>query len=233
MAGKTKKIETKEQYLKMPYHILNIEGISLSEKLLLSHIYGFSTKGCWQSNETIGRIFMVKERSISRWVKNLKKNGLVFWVHPKGRYRTLWAKSHPDVKAKQQLFYMGEKISKEAVIKGHAAQILHGQNCQGTKDRTVAPTATNECVQVRQNCLHINNTTKKDIIRKTIEPPSPLPAGGQAPAALEQRTRAQKEAVNNFLNTFGRSKRMQRTLLSEQETRDRVQQQRKALLASK
>lgn len=43
MAGKEK--EQKERYLKIPYHILNIEGLSLSDKVLLAHIYSFAKKG--------------------------------------------------------------------------------------------------------------------------------------------------------------------------------------------
>lgn len=231
MADKSKK--PTERYLKIPYHILNIEGISPAEKVLLAHIYSYGTNGCWESNETLGKIFKVDERSISRWVKNLKKHGFVFWVHPKGRYRTLWAKTHPDVKAAQKLFYMSEEISKEDVINCHAAQILLGQNCRGSIDKNVVATATNQCIQVRQNCLYINNTTNKDTMEKTIERPSPLPAGGQAPAALKCRTLAHQETIDNLKRTFGFVKKEKFTPLPEGEFQDRVQRQRAALLTAK
>jgi len=44
MVGNSKK--PKERYLKIPYHILNIKRLGLSEKVLLAHIYSFGEKGC-------------------------------------------------------------------------------------------------------------------------------------------------------------------------------------------
>ena len=55
-----------ELYLKVPYHILNIPGLGLCEKVLLAHIYSFGEKGCWQSNTTLGQMFFVDGRTISR-----------------------------------------------------------------------------------------------------------------------------------------------------------------------
>ena len=221
----------KELYLKIPYHILNIPDLGLCEKVLLAHIYSFGEKGCWQSNSTLGEIFFVDGRTISRWLARLKKNSLVLWVHPKGRYRTIWAKSHPEVKMTVTLSYMGEKISKEAVISGHAAMILQGQNCLGSIDKPDLPIATNQCIQVGQNCPHTNNTTKKDIITQITAPPSPLPAGGQAPAVLAERKNMAVRSIKDFKKQFGIGKR-RRALLSEKEINDRRQIQLKALLAT-
>jgi len=90
--------ETKNQkqfYLKIPYEILNLTGIGLCEKVLLAHIYSFGAKGCWQSNKTLAEIFMTSERSIRRWLVAIKAFLLV--KNPKGYYRTVWARSHPEV----------------------------------------------------------------------------------------------------------------------------------------
>jgi len=222
--------KTTERYLKIPYHILNIAELGLSEKVLLAHIYSFGTKGCWQGNDTLGEMFFVDGRTISRWLARLKKSGYVLWVHPKGRYRTIWAKSHPDVSAAASLSYIGEQISKEAVVTGHAAKILQGQNCPEGEDRSVLPTTTNQCIQVRQNCRHTNNTTKKDIMSNTTAPPSPLPAGGQAPAVLAERKAAAVEAVEQFKKRFGRKRRTSK-LLTREQMQNRAQEQRKTLLA--
>ncbi len=229
MAGKTKKQQ--ERYLKIPYHILNIDNMDLREKVLLAHIYSFGEKGCWQSNATLAEMFFVKDRTISRWVRVLKKAGLILWVHPKGRYRTLWAKSHPGVRTAQELFYMKEKISKEAVVKGHAAEILQRHHFPEGMDKTGVPTATNQCFQVRQNCPHINNTIKKDITGKTTAPPPPMPAGGQAPAVLADRKQAAQANIERFGKTFGSAKSWQP--LSEEEFHNRIQRQKKALLEMK
>jgi len=126
---------------------------------------------------------------------------------------------------------MGEKISKEAVISGHAAMILQGQNCPGSIDKPDLPTETNQCIQVGQNCLHTNNTTNKDIITQTTAPPSPLPAGGQASAVLKERKSTAVRGIEEFKKQFGIAKR-RRALLSEKEINDRRQIQLKALLAT-
>lgn len=228
--GKTADKTAKEQYLKVPYHILNIAGLGLCEKMLLAHIYSFGAKGCWQSNQTLGAIFFVGQRTISRWLGEAKKHGHVLWLHPKGRYRTLWAKSHPDVRAAATLSYMGEQISKEAVVTGRAAAILLRQNCPGGIDKSVVATTTNQCSQVRQNCPPTNNTTKKETTGATIAPPSPLPAGGQAPAVLAQRRTEAARAVEEFKIRFGLGRKLHQPL-SEQEFQNRRQQQRDALMA--
>ena len=223
-----------ERYLKIPYHILNIERLGLSEKVLLAHIYSFGQKGCWQSNTTLAKIFFIQGRTISRWVRTLKKAGLILWVHPKGRYRTLWVKSHPEVQTAQYLYYMGEKISKEAVVKGHAAKILQGHNCQGGIDKTGVPTATKSVFQVRQNCPHINNTTKKDTNGETTAPPSPLPAGGQASAVLEERKNGSIASIEQLENTFGSGALKQKSKLTNggfEESRQRNQKQVDSMLA--
>ncbi len=226
-----RKTEPKEQYLKLYYYILSIEGISLAEKNLLAHFHSYGIKGCWESNKKLGEILFVGERSISRFVTNLKKRGLVFWVHPKGRYRTIWSKLHPEVKASTFLYYMGEQISKEAIINGHAAEILLGQNCQESIEKSVVPTETKQCVQVRQNCLHTNNTTKKDTNRRTIERPTPLPAGGQSPAALVERTQARMDATEYFKQKFGIGAKKKFSPMSEAEFQTEKQKQKQALFA--
>ena len=43
----------KERYLKIPYHILNLPGLGLSEKVLLAHIHSYGAKRCWESNATL------------------------------------------------------------------------------------------------------------------------------------------------------------------------------------
>jgi len=230
---KEKGKKPKELFYIIPMHIFNIAGLSGDEKLLLAHIYSFGQKGCWQSNETLGKIFFTSARSISTWVSNLKKNKLVYFVHPKGRYRTLWSKTHPDVSTAEELLYMGEKIGKKEVINGNAAHILLRRNLPDPQEENCVPTKKNPVVEVGRNLLHTNNTTNKDTIKETTEQPPPLPAGGQAPAALKERTLAQKETIDNYKRIFGICKKEGYNPMSEAEFQDKVRLQRKALLALK
>jgi hypothetical protein len=229
MGDKNKK--TKEPYYLVPMHIFDIAELNGDQKLLLAHIYSFGIKGCWQSNETLGKIFRTSARTISKWISKLKKSKLVYWVHPKGRYRTFWAKTHPDVASFDELLYMNEKISKKSVIEGHAEEILLRKKLPTTHEENSADTEKKPVVQPGRNLLHTNNTTNKDTIKETIERPSPLPAGGQSSAALEYRTQAQQEVIENFKRTFGISKKGKFTPLSEDEFQNEKQKQRKLILA--
>ena len=98
MSGKAKsKKNSSERYLKISYSILNLRDISLCQKILLAHIYSFGWKGCYQSNKTLAEIFMVSPDTISRWIASVRK--YLYIKNPKGYYRTMWAKVHPDVQA--------------------------------------------------------------------------------------------------------------------------------------
>ena len=111
------------------------------------------------------------------------------------------------------------------------AVIRQRQNCPGGIDKSVLPTATNQCIQVGQNCPHTNNTTNKDIISITTAPPQPLPAGGQASAVLAERKNMSVGRIEKFHKQFGLGKESRR-LLSEKEINQRRQRQIKALLSS-
>ncbi|HUT30925.1 MAG TPA: helix-turn-helix domain-containing protein [Sedimentisphaerales bacterium] len=191
--GKTK--EPEERYLKLPNHILNLRSIGLSEKVLLAHFYSFGEKGCWQSNETLAEAFMVDERTIQRWFATIVKAGLVQVKCPKGRYRTIWVKSHPAVRAAAQLWYRGKAVSNRVnqvrqncrttnSSKGAEGEQVR-QNCRGKYDKNG--------FQVRQNC----RTTKNTTIRETITPP-PLPAHGQAAALLSDREQESRRQLQRF-----------------------------------
>ena len=78
--SKVKREKPKELYLKIPYHILNIAEIGLSEKVLLAHFYSFGVKGCWQSNATLAKMFMASPVTISRWISQLCANSFTLNV---------------------------------------------------------------------------------------------------------------------------------------------------------
>jgi len=216
----------------IPYSILNIrKGIlGFGEKVLLAHIYSFGVKGCWQGNKTLGKMFFVTERTISTWVGRLKRAGCILWVHPKGRYRTVWAKSHPDVRTASVLMYMGEEISKEAVVVGHAAKILLGRNLPGYSEEICVPTAKNDGTEVRRNLPHTDNTTGKDTISATTAVGLPLPAGGQATQLLVDRRADEMGRIEQLKHNFGRGGR--RTYRTEAECAQSKQAQQRVLLAS-
>ena len=231
MTTESEKQPEKSRGLWIPYHILNIPKAKLGygEKMINAHIYSFGRKGCWEGNDTLGEMFFVTGRTISTWIANLKKAGCIFWVHPKGRYRTIWAKSHPDVKTATTLLYMGEEISKEAVAKGHAAEILLRRHLRGGIEETFLPTTKDDCNQVGRNLLHTNNTTYKDISREATATPSPLPAGGQAPALLNDRKDEMVAQLEQQKKSIGLGARRRTAELTPAEREQRKQTQLMAL----
>jgi hypothetical protein len=221
-----KKSGKKVEGLWIPNEIL-VLPINDGCKILLAHIYSFGKKGCWQSNETMGKIFMVDERTISRRITTIKE--YLYVKSPKGYYRTLWVKFHPEVKEAVALWYQGQNIPKTKLNNWNEPV---RQKCPTEVDKSVEVSTTDECFRLRQNCLTTNTYTNKETNRKTATP-APLPAGGQASALLEYRKEKNKSQMNEFFRKFGKgppSKR--RKELTPQELERRKQDQLRALRAT-
>lgn len=213
--AKSKK-NSSERYLKIPYFILNLRGIGLCQKILLAHIYSFGQKGCYQSNKTLAEIFMVSPNTISRWIAHVCM--YLYVKNPKGYYRTMWAKAHPDVQA--------------------AAESRHksGGNCTshlGKSEEHVVQKSGSDFAKsetgLRQRCVTTNNNTNIETNKETTTPLPPLPAGGQAAAVLTDRKRQSIAEIERFKSSFGRQ--VPRPLTQE-EFEQRRQRMRKALLAT-
>jgi hypothetical protein len=198
-----------EQYLKIPYHILNIENLNLLEKVLLAHFYSFGKKGCWQSNATLAKIFMTSPSTISRWISKIKE--YIYIKCPKGYYRTIWAKSHPEVRESVRLFYRDREISKSALDNRSINEQDHTRKCVSDCSKSA--------IRLKQKCATTNNTTIKDTTVKTIAPPALLPAGGQAPAALQQRSEAAKRKIDRFGKRFGKAGRSKKLSAEDEQKR--------------
>lgn len=164
----------KECYLKIPYHILNLSGISLCQKVLLAYVYSFGAKGCWQSNATLAQIFMVSPCTISRWLTEIRP--FLYVKNPRGYSRTFWARSHPDGQLRTS--------AKDPP-----------QQCQKQLRKSA--------ISAKQERVTTRNHTIKEIRKDTIASPSPLPAGGQAPATLQQRRQKRIEIIEKFKARFG------------------------------
>jgi hypothetical protein len=213
-----------EHYLKIPNQILNLTGISPAAKNLLAHIYSFGEKGCWQSDLTLGQIFMVSDRTIRRRLSEIKK--YLYVKSPKGFYRTFWANIHPDVIAATKLWYRNRQISKEDINNpSDSAKSVRqaGQNCPSDSAKNG--------FGLGQNCPTTNNHTIKETIKDTTATPTPLPAGRQASALLEDRKAGVISTVEQLKCSLGRGGR--RVELTPAERENRKQQQIKALLGDK
>ncbi len=208
--------QVREKYLAIPYSILNLRDIGLCQKALLAYIYSFGHRGCWQSNKTLAGIFMVSTRVISRWICAVRK--YIYIKNPKGYYRTLFARSHPDV----QLMSLNRHKS--------------GANCPASGLAKNGEPVSRNCLtdrakngsQLSRDCLTTNVNTNKETMKEPKEPPPPLPAGGQASAVLAERKRQRLAEIGKFKKTFGRPGWMPMT---KNEFDKRRQESIRALLA--
>jgi len=215
MPGKRQKKRT-EPYLKIPNHILSLAKLRSLDKMLLAHFYSFGSRGCWQSNATLAKIFMVSPATITRSIALLRNAQLVGISSPKGRYRTIWASTHPDVRAARQ---------------GHRRKTCRDVN---QNDEHVNQNAhvklSKTAVRVSHRCSTTNNITITENNNRTTATPPPLPAGGQASALLDDR-KGRRLAGLEALKRRLKLARAPRTVMSAEEFEQRRQKQMQALLA--
>jgi hypothetical protein len=224
--------EVQERYLKVPYSILNMPQIGLAEKLLLAHIHSFGVRGCWEANTTLADMFFVTPRTITSWIGNLKKAGCILWLHPKGRYRTIWSRLHSEVRAATTLPYMGRSIPKAAVMGGQGKAALLGRNLPGSGEGGFQAIAKNDVVEVGSGLLPTKNTMSRDTTSRIIATPSPLPAGGQAPALLEDRKATAIAKIEGLGQSLGSGVRKEAVKLTPDEFARRQREQVDRLRAS-
>jgi hypothetical protein len=106
---------------------------------------------------------MTTEDTISRKIQKLKNH--IYIKNPKGYYRTIWVKFHPDV---QKLARVGTKMS------------------QG-EDKNDTSTGTKPVHRLGQKCPTTYTNTNTENNRETAAD-LPLPAGGQASRLLVLRS---------------------------------------------
>lgn len=193
MSGKSKlKRDLADRYLAIPYHILNLRGIGLCQKVLLAHIYSFNQKGCYQSNKTLADIFMVSPGTISRWIADVKTH--LYTKNPKGYYRTMWAKAHPEVQAAVVRWHKSDK----------ACPVHSGKSEQHVMQKSDRDFGKSK-IGLTQRCETTNNNTNKETNKETTAPLPPMPAGGQAAAVLTDRKRQSLTEIEKFKRSFGRT----------------------------
>jgi len=226
----------KERYLKIPYSIFNIGGVGLSEKMFLGYINSFGRKGCWQSNQTLAKVFFTNTRQITRWIKRLHKYITVKCPH--GYYRTVWVKDNPDVieGVKEWQQKQNERRAKRQGKKNRSSTTNPANSCKESNnavvgqirrtelDKSGEQSWTNPAVEPRHICPTINNHTTKEITKEITAPPTPSPVE-RASAVLKDRTTEQQKDVEKFMQTFGKKK--ERTGLSPAELNRRKQEIRR------
>jgi hypothetical protein len=220
MVNESKKQKKRASGLWIRNEIMNNRTLNDSEKMLISHFDSFGTKGCYQSNGTLAKIFMTKPRTIRRRIAKINKAGLIYIKSPKGYYRTIWVRSNSEVAEACKLWYRGKEIGKP-----------NGQKWPTKVDKTGQPGRKKSVFRHGQNCPTTDTDTVKETQKETKATPPPLPAGGQATALLEDRKAGLIAEVEQVTRNFGWGGRRKTTELTESDRRRWIQAQKKALLA--
>ncbi|MFC1781111.1 hypothetical protein ACFLZ8_02470 [Planctomycetota bacterium] len=198
----------------LPQRIRELSFLSGDDKIYYAHIYSFGERGCWQTDEQIGKALGCSERSIQRYQSHCNKAGLLKVIGKKSKYRRIWAKDHPK--------YITMRKKKAIQLR---------------QERQSSTTKLSELL--RQNCPTTNKYTNKRTNKKSGG--SPLPV--EQAHALQKNKQQQLEAyrtkeetitsIEQLKNSFGYSARRRTTGLSSAEWEQRRQKQQKELLAVK
>jgi len=190
-----------DRFLAVPYCILARQDISSSEKLLLSHIWSYGANGCWETNETMGRIFNVTPRQITTWISHLKRSGSLLWLHGKNYHRTLWARQHPAVAPAKVLVHRGQVVLKETLCGGGNGTPPPGRNLPGRIEGNFQVTRKNPCNPPGRMLPQTKNTMRKE----TARPKETSLVSEPAPALLEYQRRQAKEELSRKIDGLFKS----------------------------
>jgi hypothetical protein len=196
----------------IPLKIQKMPFLSGDDKLYYAYVYSFGERGCWQTDEQIGKALGRSDRTIQRYQANCNKAGLLKVIGKKSKYRRIWAKDHPKYKA------MRKERAKELRQTRRSRQ-------------------TNPSELQRQNCPTTNKGTNKITNKERGGSPSPAE---QAHAPLKDKQqqleayRTKEETISlieKLTRNFGRDGR-RTPELTEAEREQRRQEQRRALLVA-
>lgn len=209
---KTRK-KSRKLGLWIPHRILKMPVLTSDEKIYYAYIYSYGERGCWATDEQIGKELGRSERTLQRYQANCKKAGLLKVIGGRSKYRRIWAKDHPKFKAAQKI----------------QAQQLR-QTCQSR--------ATNLSELPRQTCPTTNKYTNKSTIKERGGSPSPAE---QAHAPLKDKQQKLQEfqeredtlkRIEQLKRSFGSGGGRRTPELTAAEREQRRQAQRRALLAT-
>ncbi|MHC4397239.1 MAG: hypothetical protein ACYS1A_16500 [Planctomycetota bacterium] len=207
----------------IPRKIQKETRLSWQGKCLYAFFWSFGAKGCWMTNEQIGREWGCKAQTIKRIISNLYKAGLLDIVAGKSKYRKIFAKDHPAVKAHQRE-YMAQKeaetkkklravcrVYNEEEVRTLQREILRkrerlqGQkltatNKHGEREPNMVKSEPVEGQKLTGNRVKSEPLLKKNTNKNTIKhgEPSPLPAEGQAQASPQRQKPTKDEKLRSI-----------------------------------
>jgi len=186
--------------------------LSGDDKIYYAHVYSFGERGCWQTDEQIGKALGRGGRSIQRYKANCRKAGLFKITAEGSPRRRIWAKAHPKYKAWRK----------------KQAEQLRQKRRGSMTDASRLP---------RQNRPTTNKYTNKSTIKERGGSPSPAEQAHSPLKDKQQQLEAYRTkeetiaSIEQLTRNFGRGPR-RRPKPTDAEWEQRRQAQQRALLAA-
>ena len=217
--------KSRELGLWIPQRIRELTCLSAEDKIYYAYVYSFGDRGCWQTDEQIGKALGRSTRTIQRYQSNCKKAGLLKVIGQGSPFRKIWAKDNPKYIAMRKKKAIELKQQRKSTTTNLSE--LPRQICQGS--------TTNLSESLRQICPTTNKDTNKRTNKESGGSPSPADGQAHAPHKNKQQQledyRMKEENINSIeqhKKSFGNGAPWAK--LSEADTLQRVQENKRRLL---
>lgn len=192
MAKEAKNQKPGIPFMKAYNFLLNKPSLTSAEKLVMVVVCRFWPNPYWDSNGEVARSLALSERYIEKVVKSLADKGVI-----KRGYAHITKNGRP---------HTVRVIVPRCFPKtpGHKVKWVKTEHMDGQQTEHIDGDCPNNSSFLPEQLDDLLDKNRQ-INRKTA--PTPLPAGGQAPALLEDRKKDAQAEVEQFKNSFGSSKR--------------------------
>lgn len=217
----TMKVE-KRQKTKIPFmraydFVISDPNLLPAEKLVMVAACRYWPKPCWQSNERISEACGFSKRYVEKLIKGLADKSYIRrgYAHVRRNGRLLTYRVIVPLRFPKQI---------DCQVQWKQTEPQDGEEAVPQDDPK--PNCGSQITAPQDDQL--DKSTRKN--RNAA--PAPLPAGGQAQALLQDRSKETIEYVDQIKTKLGIGKKAHKALTAK-EFQDRKRKQRKALLAAK
>ncbi|MHC4327377.1 MAG: helix-turn-helix domain-containing protein [Planctomycetota bacterium] len=197
--------------------VISDPNLKPAEKLVIVVICRYWPKPCWQSNERIAEACGFTKRYVEKLIRGLANKSYIRrgYAHIKRNGRLLTCRVIVPLRFPKQMDYHQVQWIQTEPQDGQAT-VLQDDHVPPCSSQTTAP----QDDQLEKNRKGNRNAAS-----------APLPAEGQAPALLPERSKETMKYVEQIKTKLGIGKKAHKAL-TEEECQDRKQKQLEALQAA-
>ena len=95
-------------FVRIPVAILQIEELSLTQKVILGLVTSFNSKGLRLSNSELGEVLNISANRVSKSLGDMKRKGYIKIHNGQSKWRQIYLVENPEVDKLSQRLYFGE-----------------------------------------------------------------------------------------------------------------------------